>query len=152
LIDMKNTYPLETFPTLWRNLGDLVTGGRLIAPPQVLEELERGDDVLTAWARAHRTMFRRSSQELFDKAKDVVARFPDLVDRNKEHEDADPYVVALAALESEGQQSLLTPATCVVLTQEHRRIGKSRIPHAAAGLGLDCIGPTQLLANENWEF
>jgi Domain of unknown function (DUF4411) len=152
LIDMKNTYPFATFRTLWKNFGDLVDSGRLIAPPQVLEELERGDDELTTWARGHRAMFRASSQELLDKAKAVLQRFPDLVDRNKEHEDADPYVVAQAALENEGQLSLLKPATCQVLTQEHRRIGKSRIPHAAAALGLECIGPTRLLAQEGWEF
>jgi len=152
LIDMKNTYPMSTFRTLWKNFGDLVTSGRLIAPPQVLEELERGDDELTAWARGHRDMFRPTSQGLFDKAKEVLRRFPDLVDQNKGHEDADPYVVALAALESEGQMRLIEPAIYVVLTQEHRRVGKSRIPHAAAGLGFECIGPTRLLANEGWEF
>jgi hypothetical protein len=124
----------------------------LIAPPQVLEELERGDDELTTWAHDHRSMFRSSTQELLDKAREVLQRFPDLVDRNKEHEDADPYVVAQAALENEGQLNLLAPTRCQVLTQEHRRIGKSRIPHAAAGFDLDCIGPTQLIAQEGWEF
>jgi hypothetical protein len=97
-------------------------------------------------------MFRSASQALFDKAKEVLARFPDLVDRDKPHEDADPYVVALAAIESEGQMSLIDPATFVVLTQEHRRVGKSRIPHAANGLGIECIGPTELLAREGWQF
>ena len=152
LIDMKNTYPMATFRTLWRNVAELVEAGRLIAPPQVLEELERGDDELTDWARANRSMFRSSTQELIDKTKEVLTRFSDLVDRNKEREDADPYVVALAVLLSEGQMELLEPVTGVVLTQEHRRIGKSRIPHAAAGFGLACIGPAQLLQDEGWEF
>jgi hypothetical protein len=40
LIDMKNTYPMATFRTLWRNLSELVETGRFIAPPQVLEELD----------------------------------------------------------------------------------------------------------------
>ena len=124
LIDMKNTYRMATFRTLWRNLENLVADGRLIAPPQVLEELERGDDELTDWARINRKMFRASTQELVDKTRDVVSRFPDLVDRNKEHEDADPYVVALAVVESEGQMDLLEPSTYVVLTQEHRRIAE----------------------------
>jgi Domain of unknown function (DUF4411) len=152
LIDMKNTYPMDTFRTLWTKVKALVEAGRLIAPPQVLEELERGDDELTDWAQDNRAMFRGSTQELVDKTKEVLARYPALVDPNKEHEDADPYVVALAALENVGQMSLLEPTKCVVLTQEHRRIGKSRIPHAAAGFGLECIGPTQLLADERWEF
>jgi len=46
------------------------------------------------------------------KAKEVLRRYPDLVDRNKEHEDADPYVLALAALESEGRLKLIEPGTC----------------------------------------
>jgi Domain of unknown function (DUF4411) len=152
LIDMKNSYPMATFRTLWGNVSQLVAAGRFIAPPQVLEELERGDDELTTWARNNRGMFRSASQALFDKAKEVLGRFPDLVDRDKPHEDADPYVVALAAIESEGQMSLIDPAIMVVLTQEHRRIGKSRIPHAAEGFGLECIGPIQLLAKEGWQF
>lgn len=152
LIDLKDHWSPGSFPSVWAALEGLVTDARLVAPFQVLEELRRKDDELKAWAEAHKPMFKRTDQTILTKTADVLREFPDLVDPLKEHEDADPYVVATAVLMQEGQQELFAAASCTVLTTEHRRIGKSRIPHACAHFGIECFDFRELFKREGWAF
>lgn len=56
LFELKR-FPPEVFPSLWANLDPFVATGRLIAPREVLREVERGDDEMNSWARAHHAMF-----------------------------------------------------------------------------------------------
>jgi Domain of unknown function (DUF4411) len=144
---------MATFPSVWRNMAALVEAGRLLAPHAVLEEIRRGDDELVEWADSHRHMFRATDQTLLDKVKEVLRQFPDLVDPLKEEEDADPYVVAQAILEVEGQTDLLKePTMCGVVTQEHRRLGRTRIPHACSHYAIECFDFRELFKRENWQF
>jgi hypothetical protein len=151
LFELKNLYPIKTFPSIWRRVEDLIAEGRLIAPRAVLVEIERGDDELVVWARAHRQMFVADSQELIDKVSEILDRFEDLVDENKEYEDADPFVVALAIIE-DGQPRVPLTRRCAVITVEHSRIGKSRIPHVCKHHGIEWIDWRQVFERESWEL
>ena len=150
LFDLKDHWQMDVFPSLWARIEQLVDEGRLFAPHAVLEEIRRGDDELVAWATTRQTMFRPLSAALLATTKEILARFPDLVDSTKRHEDADPYVVAQAVLEGEAPGDLLSPpATCAVLTTEHRRIGKIRIPHACAAYSIECFDFRELFRRES---
>lgn len=153
LFDLKDHYQIEVFPSLWQALDGLIDAGRLIAPHAVLEEIRRGDDELVPWANAHPRLFQPLTAAVLTKVKEILARFPELVDARKEHEDADPYVVAQALLEVVGQGDLLqSDVTCAVLTQEHRRIGKIRIPHACAAYSIDCFDFRELFRREGFKL
>jgi hypothetical protein len=130
----------------------LVNAARLFSPFPVLEEIRRGDDELRTWADEHPAMFRRMDAALLVKTAEVLRDFPDLVDQRKEHEDADPFVVAAAVLQQEGQADLFSGSVCAVLTQEHRRIGRSRIPHACDHYGIECFDFRELIKREQWKF
>jgi hypothetical protein len=150
LFDLKEHWQMGVFPSLWTRIDRIVAEGRLFAPQAVLEEIRRGDDELVAWATSRPGMFRPLSAEVLLKAKEILARFPDLVDSTKRHEDADPYVVAQAVLEGESPGDLLSPPSiCAVLTQEHRRIGRIRIPHACAAYGIECFDFRELFRRES---
>lgn len=153
LIDLKTHWPIANFPTVWSRFADLVSEGRALAPYAVLEEIRRGDDELVVWCRGQPAMFRRDDETLLSRTAEVLGRYPELVDASKEHEDADPYVVAQALLEQEGQLALDEAVVCCrVVTQEHRRIGRSRIPHACGGFQLECIDIREVIRREGWSF
>jgi hypothetical protein len=152
LFDLKEHWQMAVFPSLWTRIDVLIEEGRLLAPHAVLEEIRRGDDELVAWANERAMMFRPVTAAVLGKAKEVLARFPELVDPLKQHEDADPYVVAQALLDVQQDQASLfgRRTTCAVLTQEHRRIGRIRIPHACGGFGIECFDFRELFRREGW--
>ena len=96
LIDLKCLYPPDIFPTLWQELERRVKSRNVIAPKEVLNEINKRDDELSRWARKHKQMFKELNAEQVGMVQKILASFPDLVDINKETPDADPFVIALA--------------------------------------------------------
>jgi len=52
LIDLwRRRYPRDVFPTLWQKIEELIKSGELVAPQEVLSELQRQHDELYLWAK-----------------------------------------------------------------------------------------------------
>jgi hypothetical protein len=152
LIDLKNRYPQAVFPALWREMEELVDDGRLIAPSDVFEELKRGDDEISQWAKQHNTMFRPQGADLIREAGEVLKQVPDLADPNKIGAHADPFVVALACMEHRYGQSQLFQYSCVVVSHESRSKGRRRIADACVYFGIECVTLPIFFARESWSF
>lgn len=101
----------------------LVEEGRLVWPPQVEEELSRGNpDEPTRWAQENQT---GKQAPTFDLVQDVMAKAGNVVDKHKAEEDADAYVLALALrVVGDGRR------ICVV-TNDYRD-GRGRLSMASA--------------------
>ena len=65
------------FSPVWTLLGDLASAGVVASIDQVFEELKSQDDVVTEWAEAHAAVFLPLDAPIQEKAKEVLARFPD---------------------------------------------------------------------------
>ncbi len=153
LIDLNYLYPRSVFATLWRSLERLVEEGRLIAPSDVLEELKRGDDDLTEWAKKQRRMFRTQDAKLLREVSAILKVVPDLADATRTRPvHADPFVVALAQIEHQHAQTELLLAGCTVVCHEGRRGQRLRIPDACDRLGIECIRFQALFKREGWSF
>ena len=90
LIEIKQRFPADVFLSLWQKLDELAASGRLIAADEVLREIEDDPDLRT-WTRKHRKMFKKLDSTTIQLALEIVSRFPDLVDREKDTPDADPF-------------------------------------------------------------
>jgi hypothetical protein len=138
-------YPPDFLPTLWQQLSDLVAAGTLIAPEEVLLELERGGDELYAWAQARRAAFLPPSAQVQTRVAHIVNAFPTFVpERAPDGIWADPYVVALAQ-ESGG----------AVVTSELMAPGNARnlkIPNICQTLNVRCLGPLAFFRECGWRF
>jgi hypothetical protein len=145
-------YPRRTFLGIWNRLEELVRAGRLVAPDEVLRELERGTDNIAAWAKQERDMFRPIDQQLYTVFRDVVNDFPALVDEKKESPDADAFVVSVARLIGQEPQGLFGPPRCVVVTQEVRSQARRKIPDACSYYGIDCVDLLGFFEMEDLEF
>ena len=51
LIEMKERYPKNNFPTLWNKVEKLIQDERLITHIEVKKEIEKGDDELKEWIK-----------------------------------------------------------------------------------------------------
>lgn len=154
LVDLKRLYPPDVFPLLWIKLDDLINKGRLISPDRVLKELERRDDELLAWVKARKHMFKELSLQQLKLAAGIVAEYSDLVDMNKDTEEADPFVISLAMAENEPDQTRLFNDEYVVVAQERRRrgTGRNKIPDVCDAKGIRCLNLLELFREEKWQM
>ena len=152
LIDLKRLYPTDVFPGLWDKLADLVAERRLIAPREVLKEIEKKDDVLLHWVKRHKSMFRPQSREQLEMAREILSRFPSLVDQAKQIPDADPFVIGLTRLKTREIQRTLFGGECIVVSHETSHAGKPRIPDVCRCYHTQCIRVEELFRREKWRF
>lgn len=153
LIDLKQLYPSDVFSTLWKKLDELVKQGRLIAPREVLKEIEEKDDELLRWVKKHKKMFKKLNQQQVEVVKEIQQRFPTLVDPAKEIPDADPFVIALAIAESKKTKELLFKDQYIVITQEKpSRGGKPKIPDVCQHYRIAWMPVGELFKKEQWRF
>lgn len=52
-ITSKNQLPADIWPTFWERMAELIRDGRIYSSIKVKEEIERGEDELTAWMKEH---------------------------------------------------------------------------------------------------
>ena len=120
----------------------LVSEGDLVAPREVLRELEEKEDELLGWARRNRKMFFDLDAEQQQLVKGILRKYPNLVDSSKSIPDADPFVVAL------GKKKYT-----VVTSERARGLGGSmKIPDVCAREDIKCISLHQMFRVEEWEF
>lgn len=144
LIDMWRVhYPEDVFPALWVDIGTIVRDGILVAPVEVLDELERKDDELLAWARTHAEMCLDLSAEEVSLVGEMVAAHLGWVDLYKETPDADPFIVALAR----------TRDLCVVTAERMSApTERPRIPNICRHYRVECINPVELFRQRGWRY
>lgn len=132
-------YPLDVFPTLWQQIENLISAGRLLAIDEVLRELERKSDDLHDWAKQRAGMFVSTDQAIMQRAGSVVNQFPSLADPQSQKGKADPFVIALA------MERNLT-----VVTAEHSKPTRPRIPDVCRQLQVPCVSLIELFRREGW--
>jgi hypothetical protein len=145
LVDLKNLYPRHLFPGLWLKLEELIAEDRLIAPDEVLRELQQIDDDLYNWAHQHRRMFQSPNEALVSLVQGLVHQYPRLT-KERGRLDADPWVVAVAI------HSTTLDQRCVVISHERYKGGLKRIPEICEQEGLDCVRLTDLFGREGWQW
>jgi hypothetical protein len=137
-------HPPDIFVRLWEQLDASIAAGAVIAPEEVLRELERGEDDLATSLAAKAGLFAPLDDALMASVADVLAAFPGLVDEDSERNRADPFVVALARVHGG-----------VVVTGERARrgpTGRPRIPDACAHYGIECLDWFSFLRAVGWHL
>lgn len=144
LIDLKETYSRDVFPSVWADVEKFISQGRFIAPLEVLNELQQKDDELLKWAQNHRKMFKDLDNEQQQHVRDILNDFPKLVDPSKMVPDADPFIISLAM--SEG---------CIVITSEKMSAPGSRktgIPNACQKFNIKCVSLREFFREQKWTY
>lgn len=138
--ELRRVYPKQNFPAVSVVIEDLVVQGRLLSVDDVFLELDAQDDEVAAWAQAHRAVFLPLTEEMQQKAREILSSHPTLIDLKKRKSSADPFLIAAA---------LLRGAT--VVTQEKRSGGPPavKIPDVYAACNVRCIPLLMMLQSEN---
>jgi hypothetical protein len=132
------------------SMSQLVNDGRLIYPPEVLDELERNTDLKNPddqykWCKANAAQAHARESCDYEEVRAVFAEVPDVLDPDKEGgvEEADPYVLALARKRRDAG------VDARVVTQETKDTPMKMSMNTAAGvLGIPCVPLRAFLAAE----
>jgi len=149
LIDAKETYPIDNFPTFWKHVHELNIKGDLIIPKMVKEELSRGSekDYLTK-------KFFNGKIITDDEMPEIVREFPLMMEELPEGlksgllewKGADPYIIARARyLKKELEDDV------VVIHSEKAASGRS-IPSLCNKMGINHKGPSYLITDQKLVF
>lgn len=154
-IELKERYPPRTFLNLWNKLDTLVKSSRVISPQEVYGELDKKDDEVLKWVKQRKQMFvNLNDEEQIALVFDIEAKFPKLVDPQKETPEADPFVIALAVLETKNR--ILFGDECIVVSEEKPGgggiSGKPKIPDVCYSYGVRHFSILDLIQNEGWTF
>jgi Domain of unknown function (DUF4411) len=137
---IKRLIPRSVRAAVIAELDSRAKAGYIVYPPEVLDELERIEDLAFRWAKKHEPNGTRYGL-LSDEAKAVLDRVPDLIDPEKISvdgiDDADPHVIALAVYI---KNEPLEKHDVTIITEDFNSVPKKRGLADAAGLfGIPCV-------------
>lgn len=128
---------------MWTRIESLIRNGDLKASPMVLEELERQEDDLHAWAAAKQEMFIALDEAQQQEVRAIMAGHAGLVHPGEDRVNADPFVIALARCHG------------MTVVSEERRSGNPatpKIPNVCAARGVRCVNLLGLMTDLGWVF
>lgn len=136
-------YPPDSFPRVWDQMNTLADERRLLVPAEVFDELEAQADDLFAWVKERKEFIvLPTTRALLLEARAVLADHPHLTKTGTGRGRADPFVIALAALQN-----------CPVVTQEQGgTAAKPRIPFVCGVRSIGCLSFLDVIRAESWRF
>jgi hypothetical protein len=136
-------YPLDIVPDLPDMLQELVAHERLLVPEDVLKELSKKDDDLTAWIKSQKGAVVPLSEAIQDIAIEILRRFPRLVESRIGRSGADPFLIATAK-----------DRDAMVITGEDyaNSLEKPRIPDVCRAMDIRCGKFIDIIRTEKWQF
>ena len=151
LMELNRHNPLDVFPSVWEKIEDLINKDLLVAPKEVLNEINEGDDKLAKWAKKQNKLFKYPTNKQIDIVREILNKFPSLVKENRKY-DADPWVIALAVELATSTQKTLISIKRIVVTEEKIRGNKVKIPFVCQKYEIESIDIIDMFRKEGWTF
>lgn len=151
LMELNRHNPLDVFPSVWEKIEDLINKDLFVAPKEVLNEINEGDDKLANWAKKQNKLFKDPTNKQIDIVRGILNKFPSLVKENRKY-DADPWVIALAVELATSTQKTLISIKRIVVTEEKIRGNKVKIPFVCQKYEIESIDIIDMFRKESWTF
>jgi len=151
LMELNKHNAMDVYVSVWKNIGRLIQNDRLIAPKEVLNEIQDCDDVLAKWAKNQKKLFKDPTEKQIQIVQEILNEYPSLIDVAARHS-ADPWVIALAIELSSKSQLTLVEIKRVVVTEEKLRGNKIKIPFVCSQKSIESIDIVEMFRKEGWKF
>jgi len=135
-------YPPDLFPGMWEKLNTIAVQNVIVSPEEVRYEIEKKEDRLHEWVKARAYLFAPLDEEVQKAAQSVLASYPLLVKATAQRTQADPFVIALAQVN-----------TIPVVSEERGgSANKPKIPYVCNALGIPCMTVVEFIRSQGWQF
>ncbi|UCE62330.1 MAG: DUF4411 family protein [Phycisphaerales bacterium] len=135
-------YPVDVFPSFWKAIEDWIEEDKIIAPEEVMIEVQKVDDDLLKWIKSHKEMFRPPDAEVQKEVQEILKRHTRLVDTKRGRSIADPWVIAQAVV-----------CDAIIVTEELPSRGRSpKIPDVCEDLEIPYTNVLGLIREMGLKF
>lgn len=136
-----NEYPRANFPPLWPKMERAIAEGLIVAPRDVLLELERVEPEAYEWAKRQDGFSLELNEAIQEATKAILSQYRELVKDKANRTKADAFVIAVAQVHG-----------CTVVTNEKPTYSLSRphIPDVCAKMKIRCIDLLGLIKEREW--
>lgn len=128
---------IEVPVSLWDHLEKMMQDENIISHQLVFDEINsnsKNPDFITKWIANKKNSFLKRTEMQISLMPQIVKDFPDLIDPNREHEQADVWLIALA-IEKSRELTLFQTSLIIVVSQENPHSSK-KIPAACRFFGI----------------
>lgn len=147
LVALKRNYPRKSLRPLWDLLEQLAKDDRLIAPHEVLRELDPVEDDMKLWAKARSSMFVPIDADQANALKEIQVAFPGVSASAKAGPHADPWCLALSLVRTRAGDDLY------LITEEKDTTTRSdKIPYVARHFKIQWARVLDVPSLEGLEF
>lgn len=136
-------YSMKLCPDYWSILDQLAHRKLIFCTTEVHREISRIDDELSKWIKLRSHLFRDVSDGVQQRLREVLQKFPRLVDSTKDRSMADPWVIAHALAEN---------ATVVTKERASESPKRIKIPDVCDHFGVRWINDFQFVTEIGIRF
>ena len=136
-------YPPAVFPSVWERIESLVADGRIKVSEVIVDELGSRSDGVHEWVERHPEMVVPMDEAQQLAVREILDRFPTLIEPMRNKSGGDPFVIALAKVHSG-----------VVVTEESpmKRRDRPNVPATCREFQIACDSFLGFLKREKWLF
>lgn len=134
-------YRMSLTPHYWGKIDNLINDGRIFCPVEVFDEITKTqDDSLATWVKARKDkLIHPITIPLQHQVREILNKFPKLINVKKNQSMADPWVIAHAIVEN-----------AIVVTKEAMGANTDiKIPNVCVAYNLEYIDEFELAEREN---
>jgi hypothetical protein len=150
-VTLHRYYSYDLMPELWNALEELFATNRLISHRIVFDEITRAPDALAYWISSRKKYFLPVSYRQTELVSRILALFPGLIDIDKEIDQADPWVIALAIEKRENPTLLDDHSGLTVVTAESERAPVS-MPAVCQEFGVPHMNLKEFFTENGWKL
>lgn len=147
-------YPPIFSKDIWDEFDNIFSQDKIISHIIVFEELttkSKNKDDLTKWIIPKRKHFKEFSVTQVHYVSQIIKRFTNLIDHDREKDEADPWLIALA-IEEQAKLQLFNPRKKVIIVNEESKNKPQKIPAVCNYFGLEHLNLLELFKYLGWDF
>lgn len=153
-ISLNRIHNYIPIPNVWQELEKLFNAGKIISHEFVYEEFnpERDKpDFIAKWIKDKKEFFFGITDKQVEVTAKILAKFPTLIDSEKEKDQADPWIIALA-IEKMEEVTLFGYNTLVYVVSQEKISSSKRIPAVCREFKVSHMNLEAFLKDNGWSF
>jgi hypothetical protein len=153
-ISLNRAEKIIPIPDLWPELENYMNQGVIISHEIVYEELNPNSenaDSLGKWIKNKKRFFLEVTQKQIDLVSDIIDKFSTLIDAEKEKDEADPWIIALAKEKSD-EITLFGKNIFIYVVSQEKITSPKRIPAVCRYLGIPHMNLEDFFIDVGWSF
>lgn len=136
-------YPPDIFPTFWHQMDAAARNGVIRISEEALKELEKKDDGAADWIKDRPQMIVTTDVPIQETVRGILKLHQRLVNASKSRSGGDPFVIAVAAVNSWSVISGELPSGSA---------NRPKIPDVCKSMGIRCINLLDFIKSQGWKF